>query len=282
MRARHCFVIAAVVLTTAVDAAEIYVDNLTGRDSNDGSLPISRQGDTGPVRTLIRAAQLAGFADTIVLTNTGTPYYGSISLTGNRHSGSRYQPFVIFGNGATISGLRSVPPEGWQRVSGDLWKLTLTRKGYYQLLRDGKLLTEHLTKEGENPLDVLEAGQWVSWKGSLYFRQDGTDTPDTQLFAVTADQTGISMHQVSNVVIADVKLQHFRFDGVHAQGLCDGIELQNVTSVENGRAGVASSGTSHVDLFGCTVERNGRHQILALDRSTASSHPAEPEPEAPQ
>lgn len=263
----RALVIVLVSFIGSASAKEIYVDNLGGRDSDDGQVAVARQGNTGPVKSLARAVQLARFADTIILKNTGTPYYESLSLMGNRHSGSVGAPFTIMGNGAVISGLRTVPPEGWRLQAPRLWKLTLTRKGYYQLLRDGKPLTEYIPDDGVNPLETLEAGQWVSWKGSLYFRQDSNDAPELQNFAVTADQTGISLHQVSNVQIVDVTLQHFRFDGLHAQGLCDNIELDNVSSVENGRAGIVSSGASTIAIFGGEIARNGRHQILAIDRS---------------
>ena len=270
---RNCRLLVGVLLIAGSAAAEeIFVDNATGRDSDDGSLPVGRQGNSGPVRSLARAAQLAHAGDMIILSNNGTPYYDSLSLTGQRHSGFPGAPFVVNGNGATISGLRAVPPEGWRNMGSKLWKLTLTRKGYYQLLRDGRPLTEFLPDESDSPLKLLPAGQWVSWRGSIYFRQDGTITPDVQAFAVTADQTGISLHQVSNVLIVNLNLQHFRFDGLHAQGLCNNIELQNVSSMENGRAGIVSSGASQIDIFGGTFERNGRHQILTFDRSSATTH----------
>lgn len=272
---RFCRLLSGLVLIAgSAVAEEIYVDNAGGRDSNDGSIPVSRQGGSGPVRSLLRAAQLARSCDTIILSNTGVPYYDSLSLTGQRHSGQPNAPFVVVGNGATISGLRSVPPEGWQRIQSNLWKLTLTRKGFYQLLRDGQPLTEYTPEAGIDPLTSLPAGQWVSWHGSLYFRQDGISAPETQAFAVTADQTGISLHNVRNVLIVDVNLQHFRFDGLHAQGICKNIELQNVNSIENGRAGIVSSGASHIDIFGGTIERNGRRQILTVDRSSAMRHEA--------
>lgn len=263
------------LIAGSVSADEIFVDNAIGSDANDGSVAVNSQGTSGPVRTLGRAAQLARSCDTIVLSNTGTPYYDSLSLTGNRHSGVPNAPFLINGNGATISGLRSVPPEGWRKVQPNLWKLTLTRKGYYQLLRNGRLLVEYVPAPGVDPLKTLPAGQWTSWQGSIYFKQDGIDTPDRQAFAVTADQTGISLHQVSYVLIVNINLQHFRFDGLHAQGLCDNIELQNVNSVENGRAGVVCSGASQIDIVGGTIERNGRHQILAINHSVARTHDVE-------
>ena len=251
-------------------ANDLYVDNTIGRDDNDGSTTQSREGGTGPVKSIERAVQLAGYGDVIVLRNTGVPYYGSISLTGSRHSGNSFRPFVIQGNGATISGLRSVPHGGWQKEGPKLWKLTLTRKGYYRLLRDGRPLPESfLAGCCTDPRPLLEPGKWVAWGGSLYFRQDGDDAPEDQAFSFAADQTGISLHQVSNVLITNVTLQHFRFDGIHAQGLCDGIVLENVNALENGRAGVVSSGASRITISGGKIAGNGRHQLLVLDRSTA-------------
>lgn len=272
---RFCRVLSGLLLLAGSAAAnDIFVDNIVGLDSNDGFSATIQQGNTGPVRTLGRAAQLATSGDTIYLKNTQTPYYDSLSLMGSRHSGTAYRPFTIVGNGATISGLRSVPAEGWRKEKEKIWKLTPSRKGYYQLLRNSQLLTEYVPAGELNPLESLPPAQWVSWKGVIYFRQDGVEPPTYQNFAITSDQTGISLHQVQNVLIVDLVVQHFRFDGIHAQGLCDTVELHNVTSVENGRAGVVSSGTSTVHMYGGTVDRNGRAQILALDRSKAESHEA--------
>ena len=272
MFVRSCLLVCFLSFAVTAFAGEIFVDNSTGRDADDGSTLQARFGNTGPVYSLERAVQLAGFGDVIVLVNTGKPYYGSISLTGDRHSGTRFRPFVIQGNGATISGLRSLPPGSWREEAKKLWKLTLTRKGYYRLLRDGRSLPESIPVQGTDPLATLEPGHWVAWRGSVYFRQDGNDEPESQTFAYAADQTGISLHQVENVLISDVTLQHFRFDGLHAQGLCDGIVLDNVVSIENGRAGVVSSGAARIELFGGRIAENSRHQLLVIDRSFAIPH----------
>ena len=268
-------VLGVLFVLKGVSATEIFVDNSTGIDTNDGTTTVLREGNTGPVRTLGRATQLASFADAIVLKNTGVPYYSSLSLTGQRHSGTRSFPFVIVGNGATISGLRSVPPERWQQINSTLWKLTLTRKGYYRLLREGLSLPELIPGEGKDPLRDLAPGSWMSWRGSLYFHQDVIDPPSRQQFSYAADQTGISLHQVNHVLIKDVTLQHFRFDGLRAQGICDNIILDNVHALENGHAGIVSSGASKLELFGGTIARNGRHQLLILDRSIATVHDIE-------
>lgn len=266
-----CYLLCLFIVCRSAYGVEIFVDNIVGRDVDDGMTAEARDGNTGPVRSIRRALEVANYGDVVVLRNTGTPYYESISLTGSRHSGNPYRPFVIEGNGATLSGLRSLPPGGWRQDGPGIWKLTPTRKGYYRLVRNGRSVPESFL-EGccVDPRPLLEPGKWVAWRGSIYFRQDTVERPDQQAFAFSADQTGVSLHQVSNVLIRDVTLQHFRFDGLHAQGLCESVILDNVRSLENGRAGVVSSGASRIELFGGKIANNGRHQLLVLDRSTAS------------
>ena len=242
-------------------ATDIFVDNLIGSDLFDGRLVRPIDSGAGPVRTLHRAMQLARHGDQIILTRPGEIYYDSLSLTGSRNSGSKNHPFTLIGNGAIMSGLRAVPKQGWQPAGPELWKLTLTRKGFYRLLRDGQPLTEGRHELGVNPLDSLAAGEWAAWQGSVYFRADG-ERPATQDFSYSADQTGLSLYQVDNVRIVDLTFRDFRFDGVHAQNMCRGITLENVTCINNGRAGIAVSGTSHIDVVGGKVAGNGRHQVL--------------------
>jgi len=263
----------AIALTLAcfcgtVSAKEIYVDNLIGQDSFDGRFSKPFDGGSGPVRTLHRAMKLAGYADQIVLTRPGAVYYDSLALTGRRNSGTVQNPFTIIGNGAILSGLRAVPPEGWRQAGPDLWKLTLTRKGYYRLMRDGISLPESIPEPGAAPLRTLQPGEWTAWQGSLYFKADG-DSPATQSFTYTAEQTGLSLYQVDNVRIVDLTLRDFRFDGLHAQNMCEGVRLENVTCVNNGRAGIAVSGTSHVEIVGGRVIGNGRHQLRIAGRAGA-------------
>ena len=249
-------------------AGDIYVDNLIGNDMFDGALALPLDQGSGPVRTLRRAMHLAGFGDRIVLTQAGGVYYDSLSLTGTRHSGTSERPFTIIGNGATLSGARSVPPQGWRRTGPNLWKLTLTRKGFYRLLRDGQSLPELQHTSGANPLETLAAGQWTAWRGDVYFRADG-DAPTTQSFAYSAEQTGLSLYQVEHVRIVDLTLRDFRFDGLRAQNMCRGVTLENVNCLNNGRAGIAVSGTSRIEMTGGSLAENGRHSLLVSNPATA-------------
>ena len=61
--------------------------------------------------------------------------------------------------------------------------------------------------------------------------------------------------------IVDVTLRDFRFDGINAQNMCEDVKLENVTCINNGRAGLAVSGSSHVEVVGGRVTGNGRHQV---------------------
>ena len=260
----------------SASAKEIYVDNIIGRDTADGMLPFIGDVYGGPVASIHRAIEMAEFGDVIVVKNNGTPYYESISLVGSRNSGSKTFPFVIDGGGATLSGLRMIPRAGWQEVSPRIWKLTLTRKGYYQLLRNGKPLPEFRPESSINAIKSLPPGHWVSWQGSIYFRQDGVLPPYQEAFAYTADQTGVSLHSVDHVLILNLRLQHYRFDGLHAQGLCRNVVLEGVDAIENGRAGIASTGASRVEMIGGQIAGNGRFPILvdAFSRAIQQNPPA--------
>ena len=272
MRNRLVLVLAlmlACAIFDKVSASDIFVDNLLCNDMYDGALAQPVDQGSGPVQTLRRAMHLAGFGDRIVLTQAGGVYYDSLSLTGTRHSGTTQRPFTIIGNGATLSGARAVPREGWRRVRPDVWKLTLTRKGFYRLLRDGHSLPELQPETGSNPLETLDAGQWMAWHGDVYFRADG-DAPATQSFAYAAEQTGLSLYQVENVRIENLTLRDFRFDGLRTQNMCRGVTLENVNCLNNGRSGIAVTGTSQVEMIGGSISENGRHSLLVSSPATAN------------
>lgn len=271
-RAIFAFVLAAASGGVAAEGADVFVDNLTGSDIFDGRVSKPMDAASGPVRSLRRAMQIAQYGDRVILTRPGAVYYDSLSLTGPRNSGSKNFPFTIIGNGATLSGMRAVPPEGWQKAGSDLWKLTLTRKGYYRLFRDGQPLIAAKPYEGERiSLESLSVGQWTAQAGSLYYRGDG-EAPSTQSFSYAAEQTGLTLYQVENVLIKDLTFRDFRFDGIHAQNMCRQIQLENVTCMQNGRAGVAVSGTSRIEINGGRIDGNGQFQIRIASPAQAELH----------
>lgn len=256
------------VFTGTISAENYYVNNLNGRDRNDGLVETPVHTISGPVQTIRRALELVGSGDTINLANTGTPYYESISFVGLRHSGVKSIPLTLAGNGATLSGLRGLPRQGWNQAGKGLWQLSFSRKGDCVLLRNGFLVTEHRPDESASILETLPVGQWAAHRGSVYFRQDGIVDPTMERFDYGAADMGITFYQVEHVRIQDLIVQHFRIDGINAYNMTHGIILDNVTTRENGRAGLAVGGTSSVRMLGGNSESNGRHSVLITGKGS--------------
>lgn len=270
-----CALCGLLLCARGLPAEDYYVHNIDGRDQNDGLSDEAVNASTGPLKTIRRAMELAGTGDTIHITNTGTPYYESLSFVGERLSGVESFPFTIVGNGATLSGLRGLPRQGWRRVNEDLWQVTFNRKGSYKLLRDGLPLTEYRPETTDGILDALPPGQWCAYRGSVYFRQDGLEEPSLQRFDYAADEVGITLYHVEHVRIVDLTVEHFRLDGINAQNMCKTITLENVVTRENGRAGVAVGGTSGVSMQQSKSEGNGRHSALITGKGSLNSSETE-------
>lgn len=250
----------------AATAAVVFVDNRNGSDAADGLFPKAMSPLSGPVRTIRRALELVQHGDVIELTKNAQPYYESLPLAGPRHSGAADQPLIIRGNGAILSGLRALPPAGWQRSGDDprLWQLSFTRKGYHVLLKEGALVPEFRPQSATDVPGSLPAGQWMSWRGGFYYRSESVEPPSKERFAHAGGETGISLYRTSHVWIRDLVVQHFRVDGFHAHDLCEGVVLENVEFRQNGRAGMAVTGTSQVDVIGSRISENGRYSAFHI------------------
>jgi len=240
----------------------IFVDNQRGDDARGGLTDATHGGVFGPVRTIRRALELADSGDTLVLKNTGQPYYESIELFGPRHSGVRFTEFTIIGNGSVIDGSNAVPPGAWKPVGADLWKFTPWRKGHYQLILDGRLLPEIDVPSDAREVPAMPRGQWCAWKGSIYFHAQRADAPQTRAFRFAARGVGLSLYRVQGVRIRDLTFRWFRLDGANAHNLCSGIVLQDVVLAENGRSGLFCGGATRMSVSGGFVQGNRKHSVL--------------------
>ena len=248
-------------------AAVIYVDNIAGNDARSGSSPEVSSRTAGPVRTIRHALRLATESSTIILANTGRPYYESVTLAGSRHSGSVNAPFVIIGNGAVLDGSAPVPPGAWRADGGGIWSFPPWRKGHYQLLRDGKPAPEVNVPPNARQLPALDEGFWAAWRGRIWFRPQEGFTPTEYNLSFARLQTGLTLFAVRNVRISNLELRHFRLDGANAHDLCDGVTLDNVRASGNGRSGITAAGTSVIAISRCTVSDNRQHSVLVSERS---------------
>ena len=257
------------VLTGLARGATIYVDSRIGDDRNDGLTLTDEGSGNGPLRSLRRAIEIAQQGDEIRLTNNGTPYYGGVTLFGDRHSGLPGGPFTITGNGAVLSGAKPVPEQSWEFVRDTIWRLVPQRKAHYQLLLDGRTIAEAACPPDSKTLPALQAGQWCAWRGAIYYRTDLGGDPNRMHFALADDEVGLTLLDVHDVVIRDLTLRHFRLDGINAHDRCREVLLERVTSTENGRSGATVAGTSKVYLLDSELTANRVHSLLITERGEA-------------
>lgn len=258
--------VASILLNVATSSiAEVYyVNNRTGHDRNDGIVDKPLTVVSGPVRSVSRALELADFGDTIVIANTGKPYYDNLTFQGEKNSGAPERPFRVIGNGATLTGAMVVPPGAWKEAARDVWQVVPFRKGHFQLIRDGQALPEVRPAAGEtwSTLPELQVDQWCVWHGSIYYRCEPLVEPSVLNMAIARRTCGITVFSAHDIVISDLTIQHFRLDGVNLHDLASHVELERLTLRENGRAGLAIGGSSTAQITASSVERNRDHSVL--------------------
>ena len=266
--------VASILLNVATSAtAEVYyVNNRTGADRNDGLVETPLSDITGPVKSISQALKLASFADTIIVANTGVPYYDNLSFQGEKHSGDPVRPFRLIGNGATVTGAMVIPAGAWREATRDVWQVTPFRKGFFQLVRDGKALPEVRPQAGEkwDSIPELEVDQWCSWRGSIYYRVERFVEPVMQRLSIARRSCGITVFAAHDIVISDLTIQHFRLDGVNLHDLATGIQLEKLTLRENGRAGFAIGGSSTARMTGSDIEANRDHSVLIQEAAAVA------------
>jgi len=252
------------VVTSTASARVVYVNNRIGADQSDGSAQQVIGEFAGPVWSISRALELAGRGDSVHITNTGVPYYDSLTLVGRRMSGSPLRPFRIIGNGAVLTGAMTLPPSSWQEVGTDVWKVVPYRKGHFQLVRDGKALPELRPVAGETWVRVpkLPTDQWCVFQGAIYFQSERNTEPAERNFAIARRDCGITIMDAHDVRISGLQIQHFRLDGIQLHDRAESIAIDNVVLTGNGRAGLTVRGRSFVDVAQTAVLGNRRFSIL--------------------
>jgi hypothetical protein len=245
----------------------IYVDNLRGDDAADGTHPEAIDITSGPVRTIRRGLQLLHLGGTLNIANNNQPYYESMELVGGRLGGTPLRPTVIEGNGAELNGSFPVPMHAWRKVGDRLWKFTPLRKGNYRLILNNRSLPEVLVPPNSRELPEMPDGHWAGWKGSIYLQLSKLDEPKDLDLWYAVRSVGVTLHDVHDVVVRNLKVRHFRIDGVNAHDRAKNVLLENLTAEENGRAGVVSAGTSFVTMTKPVIKNNGRHSVLITEKA---------------
>jgi hypothetical protein len=259
--------------TVAADlsAATIYVDSRVGNDAYDGLSATEVNEYAGPVRSIQRAAQLVETGDQIQLINNGDPYVGSFCLHGVGKGGTVVSPLVIHGNGSVITGAKPIEPTAWVRVRDDIWRITPVRKGWYQLVQEDAAVPEIAVTSDATELPALDFDSWCAFQGVVYYRPPEGGEPAQLELSLADEQTGITLIDVEYVLLRDLTIRHFRQDGVHLHDRCRQVVLENVTTTENGRAGIVVGGTCEALLVNVTSTGNRVDSLLVEDLATVDA-----------
>lgn len=241
-------------------ARDIHVNNVTGDDRNDGSLPTNESNGVGPCRTITRALKHARKGDRIVLAKTDVPYRESITLQGGRHSGGEVQPFVIIGNGAVLDGSAPVKANAWKHHTGDIFRFRPDYLTSQQLFQESRPL-QRVELEDAPTMDDLEPMQWGLHGGYVYFRAEESRIPQEYDLSHSKLPVGIALYCVRNVQIVDLTVQGFVLDGINAHDSVYETIVGGVIARGNGRSGISIGGASKVQLQACLIGNNSDVQV---------------------
>ncbi len=214
---------------SSADAATWFVNNQTGNDNNDGITQATA------VATISKAISLAKTSDTLELANTGIPYQETMLF---RNLGGRPdRPFIVEGNGAVLSGLRTIDAPKWENVSENLYVFPLEKTPYGNpfLVSRGKRVPQVKRQE------LLQTGQhyWDRSGNKIYFLcAPGKQPADYELEA-TLRVSGFTLTSASYIVCRNLSAEFFSNDGFNIHGDCRGIRLENVIARHNGDDGIS-------------------------------------------
>lgn len=248
-------ILCLLLVPSATSAATYYVNNKVGDDLNTGTTA------DAPLATIAHAVSLCKTSDTLVLANTGVPYYESLKL--GRLGGTPQQPLVIEGNGAVLSGLEIIEPARWQKMADGLYLLPVDVQPYGNpfLVNRGQRLNSAESVESL----AAEEHFWDRESG-VYFRCAPGKTLESYELAATLNVSGLITTSASYIVCRNLICEHFSNDGFNMHGDCRGIYLENVVARHNGDDGIS------IHESGGLVVRNAyvHHNTYGLQDVNAS------------
>ena len=248
------------VASSAIQAEDIYVNNVSGDDRLNGRPMEDSSSNSGPVKSITRALNLARQGDRIVIEKTDQPYRESLSLQGLKHSGTAYRPFTIVSDGAILDGTSSISPRSWEHYSNNVFRFMPELKSYQQIYINGKP-AERVRSNFEAYIPDLEPGQWSLVDGWVYFCCDPGKAPTQYDVRYCKHQTGITLYEVNHVLIRGLVVQGFQLDAVNAHDAVDNASIDLCKLRGNGRSGLSIGGASRFRLDNCIVGANGGAQV---------------------
>jgi len=229
-----------VVFALSADAADIFVNNQTGRAGNPGS-------KEQPLAQANRAVRMAQPGDTIHLLPDGTIYREALNLTNK--SG-----LTIEGHGCTLSGADPLPDDAsqWEAAGPELFRrrVRANAESRYILVQDGKGNRMGRNKFRREPLaeqfpapDQLRPGEfrvepiagersvWLYVKGSVR----GLEWAVRQQGLMTGGH-------VRDITIRNLNARHALNDSFNLHADAQNVTLVNVQGYENYDNGISPHG----------------------------------------
>lgn len=238
---------------STVRADDWFVDNISGNDRSSGMV------EAQPLKTIQAALLRAHPGDRIILKKSAEPYREQISITGPNNSGLPGRPLEIVGNGAVLEGADPIRGTSWEVLGDDLFQYRPPQLSHQLLFLDGKPLEKFPGPAAELP--ALQPLQWTQRDGWIVFRTEPGKAPYQYNLSCCRRTVGITLFQVHDVLIADLTVQGFQFDGVNAHDLTSEATVHSCVLRGNGRSGASAGGASKVTLASCLIGDNGQSQV---------------------
>ena len=206
-----------------------YVNNRDGNDANDGLR------EQSAFRTIARAVKSAKRSDSLSLANTGKVYREALVLI--HQGGTPAKPMIIEGNGAVISGLRTIEAGSWEK-QGDVYvKVGKYPYGWPMLVINDKRIPPADRED-------LQPGQW-SWvrakgknnQGLLRFRPEVGKSIEDYHIEGSFEVSGVRVVSSSYLVIRNLVTEFHSNDGFNVHGDCRSTVFENIEARFNGDDG---------------------------------------------
>ncbi len=247
------------LIQTCAAAADLEVDNVRGSDRQSR---VSGQKDRTAYKTISRAVADAAVGDKIVIRKTGTPYRECVSISTNHRLGTLDFPLIIEGNDATLDGTQPLSVDNWSTSGRDLFELNRRSPGFVTILAaSDQPIPENIGQLAD--LSKLQPFQYARNNGSIFFKVRRGDVPQTYGLRLGVEQTGLTLYDVSNIVIRNLNISGYRLDGINCHSLVTDVRFENVVVEYNGRSGISVGGASQVAFKAGKLEHNGQSQARA-------------------
>ena len=244
---------------------DIYVNNLTGSDSNPGD-SIEK-----PLKSIVKAINIVKAGDNIRIVNTGKDYLQFIPFS-NR-TGTAKAPITVYGNNVVLNGSDKLNPKNWKMVAPGLYKndTIYTKHRFnkdiiarYFFVINGKLNSMGRCMKGKSaPLkkkEDLKNKEWtfVASEKAFYMKIDPAKKLADCDIRVPIRMNGVSIHHKADyIIIRDITAKNFVNDGYGLSGSGRNNKLINIASIDCGDDGISAHAESGATIDGFYSSGNG-------------------------